>query len=118
MQIPLQQSKLSDNLVLNYTARDAFNIQDIQIIAQNGTTFTKHTGWTNLLDTASSVACWFSTKDCYNNNYTSLVFCAIAPINKKPGDLLYQIGNPCSQNSHCTKAGYGKCDAAMGLCYP
>ena len=117
MQIFLQLTKLSDSLVLNYTAQYSFGVQDIQIVAQNGTTFTKHATWTNLLDTAASVACWFSTNDCYKNNYPSLVYCAIAPINKKPGDLLYQIGNPCTQNSHCTKAGYGKCDAVMGLCY-
>uniref|UniRef100_A0AC34F1L0 SCP domain-containing protein n=1 Tax=Panagrolaimus sp. ES5 TaxID=591445 RepID=A0AC34F1L0_9BILA len=64
---------------------------------------------------AVSIGC--AKGKCTGNPNNPAVFCGITPVHTY-GSALYDVGNPCTQNSHCTKPGYNICDISLGLCHP
>uniref|UniRef100_A0A914PZT7 Peptidase C1A papain C-terminal domain-containing protein n=1 Tax=Panagrolaimus davidi TaxID=227884 RepID=A0A914PZT7_9BILA len=67
------------------------------------------------LTTTTSIACWPTTENGLLKTRWSML-CGISPI-KNASAALYTIGPACKVNANCTKKGYYKCDAIMGLCY-
>uniref|UniRef100_A0A914YIW7 Uncharacterized protein n=1 Tax=Panagrolaimus superbus TaxID=310955 RepID=A0A914YIW7_9BILA len=72
--------------------------------------------YTAFADT-TSFACWYVDSDtCYYNEHIA-IYCGVYPTPSVEGPI-YEAGNPCTQDSHCTIPGVNKCDASLGLCYP
>ena len=92
------------------------NKSDAKIIQQNGTSFVSHPNFGVALDNLASIGCWFSYNNTCVSGIKTLIYCAVAPAPPSTS-ILYEVGTPCSQNSHCTKPGVNKCDTSLKLCY-
>uniref|UniRef100_A0AC34FIA8 Uncharacterized protein n=1 Tax=Panagrolaimus sp. ES5 TaxID=591445 RepID=A0AC34FIA8_9BILA len=101
------------------------NRPDAKIVSQNGTSFVYHPTFPSYpnfpafpfaWDSLTSVGCWYSYNDKCIPGMKTVLYCALSPTPSSTA-ALYEVGNPCTQDSHCTKSGANKCDILMKLCY-
>uniref|UniRef100_A0A914QDP9 SCP domain-containing protein n=1 Tax=Panagrolaimus davidi TaxID=227884 RepID=A0A914QDP9_9BILA len=101
------------------------NRPDGKIVNQNGTSFVYHPSFPSspnypafpfAWDKLTSIGCWYSYNDKCINGIKTVLYCAISPTPSSTATL-YEVGNPCTQDSHCTTVGVNKCDTSLKLCY-